>query len=37
MAGVGKGRICAGIMRYAYTQGMIPIFFTQKPYLLNDI
>jgi len=37
MAGIGKGRICAGVMRYAYTQGMIPVFFTQKPYLLNDI
>jgi hypothetical protein len=37
MAGIGKGRICAGIMRYAYTQGIIPVFFTQKPYLLNDI
>jgi hypothetical protein len=37
MAGIGKGRICAGIMRYAHTQGIIPVFFTQKPYLLNDI
>lgn len=37
MAGIGKGRVCAGVMRYAYMQGMIPVFFTQKPYLLNDI
>lgn len=37
MAGIGKGRVCAGVIRYAYTQGIIPIFLTQKPYLLNDI
>lgn len=37
MAGIGKGRICAGVLRYAYTQGIIPVFLTQKPYLLNDI
>lgn len=37
MAGIGKGRICAGVLRYAYTNGMIPVFLTQKPYLLNDI
>jgi hypothetical protein len=36
-AGVGKGRICAGVLRYAYMQGFIPVFMTQKPYLLNDI
>jgi hypothetical protein len=37
MAGIGKGRICAGVIRYTYVQGMIPVFLTQKPYLLNDI
>jgi len=37
MAGIGKGRICAGVIRYAYAQGIIPVFLTQKPYLLNDI
>lgn len=37
MAGIGKGRICAGVIRYAYVQGIIPVFLTQKPYLLNDI
>jgi hypothetical protein len=37
MAGIGKGRVCAGVLRYAYMQGIIPVFFTQKPYLLNDI
>jgi len=37
MAGIGKGRICAGVLRYAQVNGMIPVFMTQKPYLLNDI
>lgn len=37
MAGIGKGRVCAGIMRYAYMNGIIPVFITQKPYLFNDI
>lgn len=37
MAGIGKGRICAGVIRYAFTRGIIPVFLTQKPYLLNDI
>lgn len=37
MAGIGKGRICAGVLRYAFTNGIIPVFLTQKPYLLNDI
>ena len=37
MAGIGKGRICAGVIRYAYSNGIIPVFLTQKSYLLNDI
>lgn len=37
MAGIGKGRICAGIMRYAIQQGLTPIFITHKPYLFSDI
>lgn len=37
MAGIGKGRICAGVIRYSHVQGIIPVFLTQKPYLLNDI
>lgn len=37
MAGIGKGRVCAGVLRYAYRNGFVPIFLTQKPYLLNDI
>lgn len=37
MAGIGKGRVCAGVIRYAYQQGIVPVFLTQKTYLLNDI
>jgi hypothetical protein len=37
MAGIGKGRVCAGIMRYAFMKKIIPVFITQKPYLFNDI
>jgi hypothetical protein len=37
MAGIGKGRVCAGIMRFAYMNNIIPVFITQKPYLFNDI
>ena len=37
MAGIGKGRVCAGVLRYAYQRGVIPIFLTQKPFLFSDI
>ncbi len=37
MTGVGKGRIAAGIIRYARLIGKIPIFFTEKPNLFSDI
>jgi hypothetical protein len=37
MAGIGKGRICAGVMRYAIQQGFTPMFVTHKPYLFTDI
>ncbi len=37
MAGIGKGRICAGVMRYAIQQGFTPMFVTHKPYLFSDI
>jgi hypothetical protein len=37
MAGIGKGRVCAGVLRYAYMQGKVPIFITQKPYLFNSM
>ncbi len=35
--GIGKGRICAGIIQYAVKQGRLPIFFTEKPNLFSDI
>lgn len=28
MAGIGKGRVCAGILRYAKVNGKIPVFIT---------
>lgn len=37
MTGVGKGRIAAGIIRYAKRIGKTPIFFTEKPNLFSDI
>lgn len=37
MTGVGKGRIAAGVMRYAINIGKVPIFFTEKPNLFSDI
>ena len=37
MAGIGKGRICAGIMRYAFVTGKIPVFVTIQPNLFSDI
>ena len=36
--GVGKGRIGAGLLRYAYFEKeTIPLFFTEKKHLVNDI
>lgn len=37
MTGIGKGRVAAGIMRYAVINKIIPIFFTEKPNLFSDI
>jgi hypothetical protein len=37
MAGIGKGRICAGLLRYAALQGKIPVFITYKPNLFSDM
>lgn len=37
MAGIGKGRVCAGVLRYAYNNNIIPVFITHKPYLFSDI
>jgi hypothetical protein len=36
-AGTGKGRVCAGILRYAYINGYLPIFITEKDNLFTDI
>jgi hypothetical protein len=36
--GVGKGRIVAGLIKYAIEEkGVQPIFFTEKKHLINDI
>lgn len=35
--GVGKGRVVAGMIKYALLQGQIPIFVTQKPNLYSDM
>jgi hypothetical protein len=35
--GIGKGRICAAVMRYAQQQGLEAIFVSQNPSLYADI
>tara|TARA_R110000824_G_scaffold86938_3_gene214697 strand:- start:3653 stop:11587 length:7935 start_codon:yes stop_codon:yes gene_type:complete len=35
--GVGKGRVVAGMMRYAKRNGMVPVFVTAKPSLFYDM
>ena len=35
--GIGKGRVNAGIIRYALTKGMTPVFVTEKPNLYADM
>lgn len=35
--GIGKGRIAAAMIRYGRTQGMRPIFITEKPNLFSDL
>ena len=35
--GIGKGRIAAGMLRYAMKQGMKPVFVTEKPDLYGDM
>lgn len=37
MTGLGKGRECAGMLRYSIKQGKIPIFFTEKANLFSDL
>ena len=35
--GIGKGRIVAGMIRYAINQGLTPVFVTEKPNLYADM
>ena len=35
--GIGKGRIAAGMIRYAVHRGLKPIFLTEKPNLFSDL
>jgi hypothetical protein len=35
--GIGKGRVNAGLIRYAKCVGKIPIVFTEKPNLFSDL
>ncbi|MCR9254693.1 MAG: strawberry notch C-terminal domain-containing protein [Alphaproteobacteria bacterium] len=35
--GMGKGRVVAGLLRYAYIRGNLPVFFTIKPLLYGDM
>ncbi len=35
--GIGKGRVVAGMIRYALVSGKIPIFVTEKPNLYADM
>ncbi|MEI7960782.1 MAG: strawberry notch C-terminal domain-containing protein [archaeon] len=37
MAGIGKGRVVAGVLRYAKKQGKIPVFVSIKTTLFTDI
>lgn len=37
MTGIGKGRIAAGLIRYAVQQGHVPTFFTENADLFTDI
>lgn len=35
--GTGKGRVCAGLLRYAYNKGKIPVFMTKTTSLYNSL
>lgn len=37
MAGIGKGRVCAGILRYARVNNLVPVFMTFNAALFSDI
>ncbi len=35
--GIGKGRVAAGMIRWAQRNGLTPVFFTEKPGLYGDM
>lgn len=35
--GIGKGRVVAGMIRFALQQGQVPVFLTEKPDLYGDM
>ena len=37
MAGIGKGRVLAGIQRYCYLNNMVPVFCTIDPSLFSEM
>jgi hypothetical protein len=37
MAGIGKGRVIAGVHRYCYLNGLIPVFCTIDPSLFSEM
>ena len=37
MTGIGKGRVVAGVIRYALLNGKVPIFVTEGPKLFSDM
>jgi len=37
MAGIGKGRVNAGVLRFAYVNGYLPLFITEKPNLFSAL
>ena len=37
MAGIGKGRVCAAVLRYAYVNDCLPIFITEADNLFSAI
>ena len=37
MTGTGKGRVCASIIRYAFVNGYLPIFITEKDNLFSAL
>lgn len=37
MAGIGKGRVCAAVLRYAKINGLVPVFMTVDPSLFSSM